>query len=71
MKDQIQEIINTLQGKIQRAKERKAVQIANDPNYIAMKGNIITQFIIILGHTDKLNSLASQRKDLKKETEYI
>jgi hypothetical protein len=48
MKDQIQEIISTLHGKIQRAKERKAVEIANDPNYMAMKGNHFSQQCDIL-----------------------
>ena len=40
MKDQISQIIETLDGKIQRAKHRKAQEIADDPTFMVMKGMI-------------------------------
>jgi hypothetical protein len=41
MKDQISQIIETLDGKIQRAKHRKAQEIADDPTFMVMKGMIL------------------------------
>jgi hypothetical protein len=38
MKKQIAGIISTLEGKIHRAKQRKMVEIAQDPNYLVVKG---------------------------------
>ncbi len=46
MKDQISQIIETLEGKIQRAKQRKAQEIADDPTFMVMKGINIFQYFI-------------------------
>ena len=46
MKDQISQIIETLEGKIQRAKHRKAQEIADDPTFMVMKGMNIFQYFI-------------------------
>ncbi len=43
MKDQITQIIETLEGKIQRAKQRKAQDIADDPTFMVIKGIITIQ----------------------------
>ena len=42
MKSQIAGIIGTLEGKIHRAKQRKMVEIAQDPNYTLVKGRCLT-----------------------------
>ena len=43
MKRQIEGIISTLEGKIHRAKQRKMVEIAQDPNYLMVKGKLSLQ----------------------------
>lgn len=42
MKSQLAGIIGTLEGKIHRAKQRKMVEIAQDPNYTLVKGRCLT-----------------------------
>jgi LPS O-antigen subunit length determinant protein (WzzB/FepE family) len=72
MKDQISQIIETLDGKIQRAKHRKAQEIADDPTFMVMKGMYLKSPLISnLEHNERLKSLASNRKDLKREIEHI
>ncbi len=59
MKDQITQIIETLEGKIQRAKQRKAQDIADDPTFMVIKGIITIQPNSFIEHNERLKKMAS------------
>ena len=69
MKAQLAGIIGTLEGKIHRAKQRKMVEIAQDPNYTLVKGKYLIFLTHVVGQDDRLKLLALQRNQLKREVE--